>query len=69
MRTLLAAAVLVGGIGLLGASTVSAAPMSGLTLSSQAEVTGKVIEQAHWRYRSRWGHRRCHRRYRSGWGC
>jgi hypothetical protein len=70
MRYLLAATILAGGIGLLGPSVVSAAPASGLALGSPTEIAGKVVEQAHWRSRSRWGHRwRCHRRWRSGWRC
>jgi hypothetical protein len=70
MRTLLAAAVVIGGVGLVGTTASSAAPTSGLSLNNPVEIAGKMVEQAHWRYRSRWGHRwRCHRRYRSGWRC
>jgi hypothetical protein len=68
MRTLLAAAILAGGMGLIGASAVSAAPTSGLAIKDPVEITGKVLQQAHWRWRSRHRHRnRCHRRHRSGW--
>jgi hypothetical protein len=70
MRTLLAALLVAGGVGLAGASAVSAAPTSGLALGDAAKLTGGTAEQAHWRYRSRWSyrrHHRCHYRYRSGW--
>ena len=69
MRTLLAALLVAGGVGLAGASAVSAAPTGGLALGDAAKLTGGVAEQAHYRWRSRWHWRRhhCHRRYRSGW--
>jgi predicted phage tail protein len=71
MRTLLAALLIAGGVGLAGASAVSAAPTSGLLLGEGSNLTGGIAQQAHWRYRSRWRwhHRggRCHRRYRSWW--
>jgi hypothetical protein len=68
MRTLLAALLVAGGVGLAGASAVSAAPTSGLALGDAAKLTGGVAEQAHWRWRSRWHRRhRCHYRHRSGW--
>jgi hypothetical protein len=73
MRTLFAALLIAGGVGLAGASALSAAPTSGLALGDAAKLTGGVTEQAHWRHRSRWGWRwhhrggRCHWRHRSGW--
>ena len=67
MRTLLAAVLLAGGVGLIGASAVSAAPTTGLAINDPTEVTGKMVQQTHWRSRSRWS--RCHRRWRSGWRC
>ena len=67
MRTLLAALLLAGGVGLAGASVVSAAPMSGLASGDVAKVTGGIAEQAHYVYRSRHWRRHCHWRYRSGW--
>ena len=68
MRTLLAALFVAGGVGLAGASAVSAAPTTGLALGDAAKLTGGVTQQAHYRYRSRWHHHhRCHWRYRSGW--
>jgi hypothetical protein len=70
MRTLFAALLIAGGVGLCGASAVSAAPTSGLALGDAAKLTS-VAQQAHWRHRShwRWHHRggRCHWRHRSGW--
>jgi hypothetical protein len=69
MRTLLAALLVAGGVGLAGTSAVSAAPTTGLALGDAAKLTGGVAEQAHWRYRSRWWHRhhRYHYRHRSRW--
>jgi hypothetical protein len=70
MRTLLAALLIAGGVGLAGASAVSAAPTSGLTLGEATKLTGAgVVEKAHWWRRSRWhgGGHRCHRRHRSWW--
>jgi hypothetical protein len=70
MRTLLAALFVAGGVGLAGASAVSAAPTTGLAIGDAAKLTGGVAQQAHYRDRSRWRwhrHHRCHWRYRSGW--
>jgi hypothetical protein len=66
MRTLLAALLVAGGVGLAGASAVSAAPTTGLPIGDAVKLTGGVAQQAHWRYRSRWRHR-CHWRHRSRW--
>jgi hypothetical protein len=65
MRTLLAALLVAGGVGLAGASAVSAAPTTGLAFGDSAKLTGGVAQQAHWRYRS--GRHRCHWRHRSRW--
>ena len=65
MRTLLAALLVAGGVGLAGASAVSAAPTTGLAFGDAAKLTGGVAQQVHWRYRS--GRHRCHWRHRSRW--
>jgi hypothetical protein len=49
--------------------TAQAAPAASGSLAALKTlgIEQPLVEQAHWRTRSRW--RRCHRRWRSGWRC
>ncbi len=72
MRSIAFAVLLAGGLGLIGATTASAAPASGTAINDAAQVTsGHVVKVQHYWRRSRWWrHRhwyRCHYRHRS-WG-
>jgi hypothetical protein len=75
MRAIILAVLVAAGIGLAaGASTVSAAPASGVTINESATVNNAVVN-VHWRGRSGWrrggrwgGGGGCHYRYRSSWG-
>jgi len=75
MRAIFLAVLVAAGIGLVGASNVSAAPISGAVIGESANHDSNVTKVQHWRWGSgghwRWGSRgrwhRCHYRYRS-WG-
>jgi hypothetical protein len=55
MRSIVIAAVMALGIGLVGVQASSAAPANGLAIG-KAAAAGHVTEQAHWRYHH---HRHC----------
>jgi hypothetical protein len=65
MRAIILAALVAAGIGLAGASNVSAAPANGVTINESAKVNDAVVN-VHWRKRSHYW-MRCHYRYQS-WG-
>jgi len=82
MRATLLAVVAAAGIGLAGASGVSAAPINGLAIGQAADATNQIETVQHWRWGSgghrrwgsgghyRWGSRgfrRCHGPYSSRW--
>ncbi len=85
MRATLLAVVAAAGIGLAGASGVSAAPINGAAIGQAADATNQIETVQHWRWGSgghrrwgsgghyRWGSRgfrRCHGRYSSRfWRC
>jgi hypothetical protein len=85
MRATLLAVVAAAGIGLVGASGVSAAPINGAAIGQAADATNQIETVQHWRWGSgghrrwgsgghyRWGSRgfrRCHGRYSSRfWRC
>ena len=85
MRATLLAVVAAAGIGLAGASGVSAAPINGSAIGHAADATNQIETVQHWRWGSgghrrwgsgghcRWGSRgfrRCHGRYSSRfWRC
>ena len=85
MRATLLAVVAAAGIGLAGASGVSAAPINGFAIGQPADATNQIETVQHWRWGSgghrrwgsgghyRWGSRgfrRCHGRYSSRfWRC
>jgi hypothetical protein len=85
MRATLLAVVAAAGIGLAGASGVSAAPINGFAIGQAADATNQIETVQHWRWGSgghrrwgsgghyRWGSRgfrRCHGRYSSRfWRC
>ena len=85
MRATLLAVVAAAGIGLAGASGVSAAPINGAAIGQTADATNQIETVQHWRWGSgghrrwgsgghyRWGSRgfrRCHGRYSSRfWRC
>jgi hypothetical protein len=63
MRSIVIAAVMAAGIGLVGIGASSAAPANGEVIGKAATV-GHVAEQAYWRrwhYRWHWRHHRHHR--------
>jgi hypothetical protein len=66
MRAIILAALVAAGIGLVGASNVSAAPANGAAIGAP---DSNVTTVQHWRWGSRHHRRwaRCHYRYRSGW--
>ena len=78
MRATLLAVVAAAGIGLAGASGVSAAPINGFAIGQAADATNQIETVQHWRWGSgghrrwgsgghyRWGsrgYRGCHGRY------
>ena len=67
MRAIFLAVLLAAGIGLVGASNVSAAPANGVAIGEGANQNSNVAQVQHWRWGSRGRHwRRCHFRHRSG---
>jgi hypothetical protein len=75
MRAIFLAVLIAAGIGLVGASNISAAPIGGAAIGESANHDSNVMKVQHWRWGSgghyRWGSRgyhrhRCHFRYRSG---
>ena len=69
MRATLLAVVAAAGLGLAGASGVSAAPINGAAIGHAADATNQIETVQHWRWGSR-GFRRCHGRYSSRfWRC
>jgi hypothetical protein len=75
MRRILIASLIVAGMGFVGASTTSAAPVNNTVLQQLTEMNNSNVTQVGWhnRWRShgRWGSRggggRCHVRWRSWW--
>ena len=73
MRAIILAVLVAVGIGLAGAPTVSAAPISGAAIGENASHDSNVTKVQHWRWGSgrhwRWGSRgpRCHYRGYSRW--
>jgi hypothetical protein len=78
MRKILIASLVVAGIGFVGTSATSAAPVNGITLklvaASMNDSTTQVGWHGRWRSHWRWGSRgggggggRCHVRWRSWW--
>ena len=74
MRGILSSMLVAAGIGLVGAASVSAAPISGAVIGDAANTTSTVEHVQHWRWGSRGGHwrwgsrgvrRLCHRPYSS----
>ena len=69
MRKTMIAAIAAAGVGLLGASGASAAPISGSVIDDAAKLASPVDQVQHWRWGSgghwRWGSG--HGRYRSHW--
>ncbi len=69
MRAIVLAAIVAAGIGFIGTSSVSAAPVNGVTINESATVNDSVVKVQHWRWGSRHWHRyRCHYRSWSRWG-
>ena len=68
MRALILAAVMAAGLGIVGASTASAAPANGIVIGDGAQQNSNVTHVQHWRWgsRGRWGRggrwNRCHAR-------
>jgi len=61
MRAIILAVLVAAGIGLAGAPTVSAAPISGTAIGENATHDTNITKVQHWRWRS-------HRRWGSGGG-
>jgi len=56
MRATLLAVVAAAGLGLAGASGVSAAPINGAAIGHAADATNQIETVQHWRWGSRGGH-------------
>ena len=75
MRKILIASLVVAGIGFVGASNASAAPVNSGVLQQLTEMSKSNVTQvgwhsrrrSHFRWGSRGGRRRCHVRFRSFW--
>jgi hypothetical protein len=81
MRKIVIATLLAGGIGFVGVSAGSAAPVNNTALKQAASVNNPTIHVQHWRWGSRWGGhwrwgsrwrgpgRRCHGPLSRWWWC
>jgi hypothetical protein len=77
VRSVWLAALVAGGVGLVGTAGVSAAPINGAAIGNAASETSAVTTVQHWRWgsggggHSRWASRgpgrRCHRPWNSRW--
>ena len=74
MRAIFLAVLFAAGIGLVGASNVSAAPANGVAIGDGANQNSNVAQVQHWRWGNRrggWrrggGWNRCHARRWSRW--
>ena len=65
MRKIAIATLIAAGIGLVGVSAGSAAPVNNTTIKQAATVNDPTIHVQHWRWGSRWGG---HWRWGSRWG-
>ncbi len=69
MRKIAIATLIAAGIGLVGVSAGSAAPVNNTTIKQAATVNDPTIRVQHWRWGSRWGgHWRWGSRWRGGPG-
>jgi hypothetical protein len=68
MRKIVIATLIAGGIGLVGVSAGSAAPVNNAALQQAATVNAPTIKVQHWRWGSRW-RRRCHGPRSRWWFC
>jgi hypothetical protein len=64
MRKIVIATMIAAGIGLVGVSAGSAAPVNNTALKQAATVNNPTIHVQHWRWGSRWGG---HWRWGSRW--
>jgi hypothetical protein len=81
MRKIVIATLLAGGIGFVGVSASSAAPVNNTALKQAATANNPTIQVQHWRWGSRWGGhwrwgsrwrgpgRRCHGPLSRWWWC
>jgi hypothetical protein len=67
MRAIFLAVLVAAGIGLVGASNVSAAPANGVAIGENAAQNSNVTQVQHWRWRSGRHWNRCHARRWSRW--
>jgi hypothetical protein len=65
MRKFVIATLIAAGVGFVGVSAGSAAPVNNTAIKQAATVNDPVIHVQHWRWGSRW-HRHCHG-WRSRW--
>jgi len=65
MRKIAIATLIVAGLGLIGVTAGSAAPVNNTTIKQAATVNDPMIQVQHWRWGSRWGG---HWRWGSRWG-
>ena len=82
MRKIVIATVIAAGVGLVGVSAGSAAPVNNTALQQAATVNNPIVHVQHWRWGSRWGGhwrwgsrwrgpgpRRCHGPLSRWWWC
>jgi len=67
MRKIVIATLIAAGIGLVGVSAGSAAPVNNAALKQAATVNNPTIQVQHWRWGSRW--RRFHGPRSRWWRC
>ena len=69
MRKIVIATLIAAGIGFVGVSAGSAAPVNNAALKQAATANNPVISVQHWRWGSGWRRHRCHGPRSRWWWC